>query len=135
MLRKILPIELSELIRRATSTDVVILAGRVNAQASRLSPLESHLGGRLAVDARPQTFASRNTAATNCKSTESRGHKPPVEGHISRLPFLLGHTTEFRPRHGASTPDCSLFFRPSQVNKKHVNPSSLKNYRSSALSI
>ncbi|KER31525.1 hypothetical protein T265_02290 [Opisthorchis viverrini] len=44
--------ELSRLIRQAKSTDIVILAGDLNAQVGRLSSLESHLGGRFGVDAR-----------------------------------------------------------------------------------
>ncbi|KER23581.1 hypothetical protein T265_14617, partial [Opisthorchis viverrini] len=44
--------ELSGPIRQAKSTDIVILAGDLNAQVGRLSSSESHLGGRFGVDAR-----------------------------------------------------------------------------------
>ncbi|GAA47933.1 craniofacial development protein 2, partial [Clonorchis sinensis] len=44
--------ELSGLIRQAKSTDIVILAGDLNAQVGRLSSLELHFGGRFGVDAR-----------------------------------------------------------------------------------
>ncbi|GAA55558.1 craniofacial development protein 2, partial [Clonorchis sinensis] len=42
---------LSGLIRQVKTTDIVILAGDINAQVGRLSSLESHLGGRFGVDA------------------------------------------------------------------------------------
>ncbi|KER28652.1 hypothetical protein T265_04600 [Opisthorchis viverrini] len=44
--------ELSEFIHQAKNTDIVILAGDLNAQVGRLSSLESHLGGHFGVDAR-----------------------------------------------------------------------------------
>ncbi|KER24904.1 hypothetical protein T265_07528 [Opisthorchis viverrini] len=44
--------ELSGLIRKAKSTDTVILTGDMHAQLGRLSFLESHLGGRFADGAR-----------------------------------------------------------------------------------
>ncbi|KER27161.1 hypothetical protein T265_13857, partial [Opisthorchis viverrini] len=44
--------ELSGLIRQAKCTDIVILAGDMNAQVGRMGSLESHSGGRFGVDAR-----------------------------------------------------------------------------------
>ena len=43
--------DLSRLLRSARSSDIVILAGDMNAQVGRLSSTESHLGGRFSVDA------------------------------------------------------------------------------------
>ena len=43
--------ELTRLVRCARSTDIVILAGDLNAQVGRLTSAETHLGGRFGVNA------------------------------------------------------------------------------------
>ena len=42
--------DLSQLLRSAKSSDIVVLAGDMNAQIGRLNSMEAHLGGRFSVD-------------------------------------------------------------------------------------
>ncbi|KER22375.1 hypothetical protein T265_09516 [Opisthorchis viverrini] len=94
--------DLSRLLRSARCTDIVILAGDVNAQVGRLSLEEAQLGGRFGVSAE-----RTDNGSVVCRSSSVPGrYEFLAETHI---PSYRGHMT-ITSRWRASVKDCRSFW-------------------------
>ncbi|GAA56074.1 hypothetical protein CLF_109828 [Clonorchis sinensis] len=88
--------ELSGVIRQAKSTDIVILAGELNAQVGHLSSLKSQLGGRFGVDARRtdngdrllQLCADQELFLTSMNFHYKRSHRVTWRSPTANQPWI-----------------------------------------------
>ena len=110
--------DLSNLLNTAKSSDIVFLAGDMNAQIGRLNDTESHLGGRFAVDA-PRTdngerllqlCADHDLFLANTNFQHKRLHRLTWRPPNDRCPWKqLDHIAISR-RWRASIQDCRSFW-------------------------
>ncbi|KER27324.1 hypothetical protein T265_05644 [Opisthorchis viverrini] len=119
--------ELSGLIRQAKSTDIVILAGDLNAQVGRLSSLESHLGGRFGVDARRtengdrllQLCADHELFLASTNFQHKRSHRVTWRPPTTNQPWTQLDHVAISHRWRATTQDCRSFWG-TQLDSDHA---------------
>ena len=119
--------DLSRLLRSARRTDIVILAGDMNAQVGRLSPEEAQLGGRFGVDAVRtdngerllQLCADHRLFLASTNFQHKRSHRVTWRPPTTRQPWTQLDHMAISYRWRASVKDCRSFWG-TQLDSDHA---------------